>query len=106
MMREGETPSRPHPHEDSHATSVPGNCQSRDPGKRGGAPTRRGVKAPLERPTSTILIKSPRHVKGESASACEAGPGGFEPPTSGLEARRSVQAKPRARVPYVSFPAL
>ena len=29
----------------------------------------------------------------------EAGLGGFEPPASGLEARRYVQAKPQARVP-------
>lgn len=34
-----------------------------------------------------------------TARKTEAGLGGFEPPASGLEARRYVQAKPQARVP-------
>ena len=71
-----------------------------------GAPTRRGAKAPLERLTSTIIHGKTHTAQKKDFAACVAGPGGFEPPTSGLEARRSVQAKPRARVPYVSFLAL
>jgi hypothetical protein len=39
----------------------------------------------------------------QSKKTHKTGLGGFEPPTSGLEARRYVQAKPQAHVTPLSF---